>query len=299
VSGARSATRATPAEAIATAVDDGDEVYLGGFGHLVPYALGHELIRQERRDRGRSRGFDAWRTGDQPSQVRRGETVDVLGRRHEVPDPVRVDVLRERNLHEQGVDGRTVMGVFCQDTKLNVSPYYLTPGFSFGGSCLHKDTRAFAELADSALPLVESIHPANREHTERAVDAVRRFDPETVGIAGVSFKPDTDDMRNSPAVELARRLLDDGYDVYTYDPDVDPAALVGSNRAYVEERLPELATLQMDSLAELVAAVDVVVVGNSDVAFESLREMDVSVFDPVGLFEDRESDGVGYESLCW
>jgi len=200
---------------------------------------------------------------------------------------------------EQGVDGRTVMGVFCQDTKLNVSPYYLTPGFSFGGSCLHKDTRAFAELADSALPLVESIHPANREHTERAVDAVRRFDPETVGIAGVSFKPDTDDMRNSPAVELARQLLDDGYDVYTYDPDVDPAALVGSNRAYVEERLPELATLQMDSLAELVAAVDVVVVGNSDVAFESLRETDVPVFDPVGLFEDRESDGVGYESLCW
>lgn len=199
---------------------------------------------------------------------------------------------------EYGVDGRTVMDVFCQDRKLNISSYYLRPGFSFGGSCLHKDTKALVEFAGDDLPLVNSVLPANDAHTSAALEELLSMDPSTVGIAGISFKPGTDDLRNSQAAHLARALLDRGYDVCMFDPAVDPAELVGSNRQFVDQTLPELEECLVDSLDELVDAADIVAVCNDDSAYEPLVDADVAVFDPVGLFDDGERSAK-YRSLCW
>lgn len=198
-----------------------------------------------------------------------------------------------------GVDGREVMEIFCQDRKLNISSYYLEPGFSFGGSCLTKDTRALVEFSERSLPFIESILPANRTHTERAMEAIEDFHPDTVGIAGLSFKPATDDMRSSPAVHLARRLLDEGYDVCVFDPNVDEEELIGANREFVEDTLPELYDIRVDTVEALVARSDVVVVGNASPEFRRLRHDDVAVFDPVGLFDLPQPDDEHYGSLCW
>lgn len=197
-----------------------------------------------------------------------------------------------------GVDGRTVMDVFCQDHKLNISSYYLRPGFSFGGSCLHKDTKALLSFVDGDLPLVESVLPANDAHTAAALDSIRELDPAAVGITGISFKPGTDDLRNSQAAHLARELLDDGYEVRVFDPAVDPSSLVGSNREFVERVLPELDDCLVESLDALVAASDVVAVCNDDSAYEPLADTDVAVFDPVGLFDEDDRPDT-YRSLCW
>jgi GDP-mannose 6-dehydrogenase len=163
------------------------------------------------------------------------------------------------------LDSYDVIEVFLADTKLNISPAYLRPGFAFGGSCLPKDLRALvhaARHADVAVPLLENILPSNEQHLQRTLAAVVASGRKKVGLIGLSFKPGTDDLRESPLVELAERLLGKGFDLKVYDPVVSYSQLVGANREYVEAHLPHLARLLTPTLDEVFEHAEVVVVGS-------------------------------------
>ena len=162
-----------------------------------------------------------------------------------------------------GIDSHQVMDIFVRDTKLNLSPAYLKPGFAFGGSCLGKDLRALlyaARQRDVCVPVLESILPSNQLQVQKAVDILLREGRRKVGIIGLSFKPSTDDLRESPAIDLVERLLGKGFDLYIYDREVSLGRLHGSNRAYVDQVIPHVGSLMRSSMEDAVEAADVVVV---------------------------------------
>ncbi|MFD7060239.1 nucleotide sugar dehydrogenase [Streptomyces sp. NPDC059906] len=168
-----------------------------------------------------------------------------------------------------GVDSHQVMDVFLADRKLNISPAYLRPGFAFGGSCLPKDLRSLvhaAQRADVSVPILSHVLPSNSAHLERAVELVERTGKRRVGMFGLSFKPGTDDLRESPLVELAERLFGKGYDLRIHDANVSLSRLLGANREYVETRLPHLAQLLADSVDEVLDHAEVCLVGTRDPA---------------------------------
>jgi len=163
-----------------------------------------------------------------------------------------------------GADPDMVMSAFCQDTKLNVSKAYLRPGFAFGGSCLPKDTRAVAARAAREglhLPLIESVLSSNQAHLDRQVNRVLDCGRVPTLLLGLSFKTGTDDLRESPMVELAERLLGKGIPLRIYDPDLAADKLVGANAAYIREHLPHLKMLLCDDLSEAIADAQTVVIG--------------------------------------
>ncbi|MBN1173362.1 MAG: nucleotide sugar dehydrogenase [Micromonosporaceae bacterium] len=162
------------------------------------------------------------------------------------------------------VDSHQVMEIFLADRKLNVSPAYLLPGFAFGGSCLPKDLRGLvyaAQRADVSVPLLSHVLPSNEEHLRRAFDLVTASGRRRIGLFGLSFKPGTDDLRESPLVELAERLLGKGYDLRIYDENVTLSRLVGANREYVDSRLPHLGDLLSPAVDEVLGHAEVCVVG--------------------------------------
>jgi GDP-mannose 6-dehydrogenase len=164
-----------------------------------------------------------------------------------------------------GVDSHHVMEIFKADERLNISAAYLTPGFAFGGSCLPKDVRALAAAARSEhleLPILESVLRSNEAHLQRAFDLVAELGERRIGMFGLAFKSVTDDLRESPFVELAERLVGKGFDLKIHDPTVAPARLVGANRRFVEERLPHLSALLVDDPDELLEHARVLVIGN-------------------------------------
>ncbi|WP_460401281.1 nucleotide sugar dehydrogenase [Actinophytocola sediminis] len=168
-----------------------------------------------------------------------------------------------------GLDSHAVMDVFLADRKLNVSPAYLRPGFAFGGSCLPKDLRGLvhaAHRADVAVPILSHVLPSNEEHLRRAFDLVARTGKRRVGLFGLSFKPGTDDLRESPLVELAERLLGKGYDLRIHDANVSLSRLLGANREFIEARLPHLGQLLLGSVDEVLEHAEVILVGCTDPA---------------------------------
>src|SRR2546429_3112033 len=165
-----------------------------------------------------------------------------------------------------GADAQEVMRIFLMDRKLNVSEAYLRPGFAFGGSCLPKDLRALlyaARTADMSPPVLSSILPSNETQIRRGLDAVLETRKRRVGVVGLSFKPGTDDLRESPMVTLVEALIGKGCDVRILDPNVSLARLVGANRRYIEEEIPHIASLLCDSVESLLAHAEVLVVGNA------------------------------------
>jgi len=153
-----------------------------------------------------------------------------------------------------GGDGQKVMDLVCRDTKLNISPAYLQPGFAFGGSCLPKDVRAIARCAQREalrLNLLDSVLRSNEEHIRRGIDLVERSGRRRIGVAGLSFKADTDDLRESPYVTLVETLIGRGYDIKIYDPGIAVTRLRGRNLAYIDQHLPHLAALLVETPAEL------------------------------------------------
>ena len=168
-----------------------------------------------------------------------------------------------------GADGREVMDIFCQDTKLNISPAYLRPGFAYGGSCLPKDVRAMTwagRAREVEVPLLASLSASNEAQIRRATAAIVAQGRPRVGVLGFAFKGGTDDLRESPVVTLAETLLGKGCTIRLFDPYVNTARLVGSNRRYIESHLPHLEKLMVESAAEAVAGADVILLGNSAAA---------------------------------
>lgn len=204
-----------------------------------------------------------------------------------------------------GVDTEAVTKIFTSDTKLNISPAYLSPGFAFGGSCLPKDLRALGHRAkelDLALPLLESVLPSNALHIDRAVDTVLRSNKKRISFLGLSFKAGTDDLRESPQVQVIKRLLGEGCQVWVWDRDVSMGRLAGSNRQYIEEVIPHIGSLLSSDLEEVVRAGEVVVVAtkvDKDQLSRSLHSGQI-VIDLINLASaSRPVAAQPYHGICW
>ena len=205
---------------------------------------------------------------------------------------------------ELEVDSHRVMDIFCQDTKLNLSPYYLKPGFAFGGSCLPKDLRALlykAKTLDVSLPILAAILPSNEQQIERAVRTVIEKGSKKVGILGFSFKAGTDDLRESPVVELTERLIGKGYDLRVYDANVKLAAIHGANRDYILNHIPHISRLMTRTIDEVLDHADTIVIGNAAPEFHDIPKRlkdDQTVVDFVRITDSRSVSGI-YEGICW
>ncbi len=197
------------------------------------------------------------------------------------------------------------MEIFCSDTKLNLSPYYLKPGFAFGGSCLPKDVRALtAKSRELGLktPMINSLMDANREHVQRAIKEVTGFGKKKIGLLGLAFKAGTDDLRESPTVEFVETLLGKGYKIKIYDKNVSLARLVGANRRFIEGTIPHLAELLTATMDKVLEHAEVIVVANSDKDFlPALKKVkpEQIVYDLVRIFKDLNPDEKNYHGICW
>src|SRR5579859_7452827 len=206
----------------------------------------------------------------------------------------------------QNVDAEAVTEIFTADTKLNVSPTYLKPGFAFGGSCLPKDVRALtyrAKELDLSLPLLESVMPSNDEHLERAIELILETGKKKIAMLGISFKAATDDLRESPQVQLVKRLLGEGRDLRIWDDNVSLGRLIGSNRQYIEEVIPHIGSLLRQTLDEVLQDAEVVVIGTRGVKRDELQSKlkpGQVVIDLVNLEKDRRLKSAGaYAGICW
>jgi GDP-mannose 6-dehydrogenase len=203
-----------------------------------------------------------------------------------------------------GLDSHKLMDIFCQDTKLNLSPYYLKPGFAFGGSCLPKDVRALAYKAktlDVSVPIINAILPSNQEQIERGIRAVIEKGSKKVGILGFSFKAGTDDLRESPMVELVERLIGKGYDLRVYDSNVRMASLHGANREYILDHIPHISRLMVDSMQAVLDHAGTIVIGNGADEFREaprLLSPGQSIVDLVRIADTPSVEGV-YDGICW
>ena len=204
-----------------------------------------------------------------------------------------------------GMDSHKVMDIFCQDKKLNLSPYYLKPGFAFGGSCLPKDVRALmykARNLDLELPILNAILPSNERQVEIGVRMVMQKENRKIGILGLSFKAGTDDLRESPIVELIERLLGKGYDIRIYDRNVQLATLMGANKDYILNRIPHISRLLVKDIDKILDHADTLVVGNGDKEFQDivsrLRKGQIIV-DLARIVSPTDAKGAHYDGICW
>ena len=203
------------------------------------------------------------------------------------------------------VDAESVMEIFAADDKLNISASYLKPGFAFGGSCLPKDVRALnyrARELDLKLPLFDSIMPSNDEHLKRAIEMVLDTGKKNVAILGLSFKAATDDLRESPQVQLVKHLLGEGCALKIWDDNVSLGRLIGSNREYIEQAIPHIGSLLENDLGQILKAAEVVVIGTRGVSRDQLQphlRPDHIVLDLVNLERARRPAAANYEGICW
>ncbi len=201
-----------------------------------------------------------------------------------------------------GVDSHRVMEVFCQDTKLNLSPYYLKPGFAFGGSCLPKDLRALTHKAkevDVNVPMLNSILVSNQHQIDRAVDLVLQTGRKKIGVLGLSFKTDTDDLRESPMVMLVERLIGKGLKLAIYDREVHLARLFGANKEFIENEIPHISSLMTKELHEVIDRSEVIVIGKQDEEFRAITGSSGRVIIDLVRVIEREKKRENYQGICW
>lgn len=203
-----------------------------------------------------------------------------------------------------GIDGHHVMDIFCTDRRFNISPCYLKPGFAFGGSCLPKDVLALmykARSLDLELPVLNAVMPSNKIQIERGFRMITSKGNQRVGIFGLSFKAGTDDLRESPVVELVERLLGKGYEIRIYDRNVNLARLIGANRDYILNHIPHIARLLTDNIEEVLDFGRTIVVGNADDEFKGIPERltrDQVMVDLVRVNNWSSQEGK-YDGICW
>ncbi len=204
-----------------------------------------------------------------------------------------------------GVNGREVMEMVCRDDVLNISPAYLKPGFAFGGSCLPKDSRAMlyrARERDLDTPLLRSVLASNQRQIERGITLVQRAENQRVGVLGLSFKADTDDVRESPVVSLVETLIGRGFNVSIYDENVCPDRLIGSNKAYLARELPHIASLMRESIDEVLKSAETIVVTNNSQPFRNIAtriQPGQTLIDLVGVKQINGRFRGTYEGICW
>lgn len=205
---------------------------------------------------------------------------------------------------ELKIDGHEVMDIFCKDKKLNLSSYYMKPGFAFGGSCLPKDVRALTykgRTLDLTLPLLNSIPLSNEQQVQRGLNMVMSKGHRKVGVLGFSFKAGTDDLRESPVVELIERLIGKGYKLKLYDRNVNIASISGANRDYIINRIPHISCLMSNSMDDVIHHGDTILIGNKDPEFTDimnhLRE-DQVVVDLVRI-ANIKGGYENYDGICW
>lgn len=201
------------------------------------------------------------------------------------------------------IDAHEVMKIFCQDEKLNISCSYLTPGFAFGGSCLPKDLRALsyqARIHDLELPILSSILPSNEIQVARGLKMIIGKGVKRIGILGFSFKEGTDDLRESPVIEIIESLIGKGYDLRIYDKNVRLASLIGANRDYILNRIPHISQLMVDGMETVLNHAEAVVIANKDPDFSSVPERlrPGQVLVDFVRVTNRRSDGK-YDGICW
>jgi GDP-mannose 6-dehydrogenase len=208
-------------------------------------------------------------------------------------------------LAAHGVDAQEAFRLLCEDRTLNISPAYLRPGFAFGGSCLPKDVRSFLSLADQrglATPMLKHLLSANQAIIDRTFEAIARHGRQPVALFGLAFKHGTDDLRESPFVLLAEKLLGKGYELQIYDRFVQIATLIGSNREYIDREIPHLERLMVENPEAALGCTKIAVIGH--VGPEDLPALFASlnghvVIDLAGLPDLRSHAGPTYEGLCW
>lgn len=203
-----------------------------------------------------------------------------------------------------GVDSHEVMNALVSDTKLNISPAYLKPGFAFGGSCLPKDVSALryaGRMVDIDTPLLDAVLQANENQIRSAFRLVAATGKRRIGLVGLSFKPDTDDLRYSPMVEIAERLIGRGYEVAIYDSNIRLSRLTGVNRDYLTKRLPHITCLLRETISDLIVFAEVLVIGNRN-EFEKCSNYSIdhekTIIDLVRIKPGKQS-GINYRGICW
>ena len=204
-----------------------------------------------------------------------------------------------------GIDSHQVMEIFCMDTKLNLSSYYLKPGFAFGGSCLPKDLRALlykGQREDLRLPLLGSIVESNENQVKMGINLIKKTKKKKIGIFGFSFKPGTDDLRESPMVELTETLLGKGYKISIYDKNVSLAKIFGANKQYIEKEIPHISSLMCSSMEKVLSDSEVLVIGNNSQEFRKIPGLvreDQIIIDLARIVDGKIETKSKYEGICW
>jgi GDP-mannose 6-dehydrogenase len=203
-----------------------------------------------------------------------------------------------------GIDAHAVMKIFCQDKKLNISPAYLMPGFAFGGSCLPKDLRALAykaKMHDLQLPIMSAILPSNEIQVSKGLRLITEKGHRRIGVLGFSFKSGTDDLRESPMIEVIEHLIGKGYDLRIFDRNVSLASLVGANRDFILNRIPHISRLMVNGIDAVLDHAETIVIGNKDPEFEGVLERlheGQNLVDFVRITNRRSENGK-YDGICW